>query len=275
MSINIQSINTSEWRIDEFDKIVDEFEDSISRALNNHTRTYSAYSNLVAYMAGKTIVTIREILTLATLGYPDGALSLARNIYEQFIILSFFESHKYDSDFNDYLDDYITDYSIQRCKALKWYYRQFDDCAQKVEEIEHDYRNAKDTANHNISGDYWWTGHKCFSDVVNTIIQSSDNKNKPFYCLLHIVYKRACATLHASCFGNANRLGIDNNYNGIDTSPLEQGFGIPLWFATSSFILIAGISCNIFGVDFSDYKTKLNELALFYNNRRKEEMREA
>ena len=62
---------------------------------------------------------MREIIHLSAFGYPDGALSLARNIYEHVIILAFFENHKSDNDFGNYVDDYYVDYDIQRNKALQ------------------------------------------------------------------------------------------------------------------------------------------------------------
>lgn len=70
--------------------------------------------------------------------------------------------------------------------------------------------------------------------------------------------------LHASCMGNMTRLGEETDFSGIDTSPMLQGQEVPLWFATSSFIMIVGVACMELGIDFSRDKDRLNELAVFY-----------
>ena len=48
--------------------------------------------NLVLNCTGKSLLTLRELILLCKNGFPDGALGLARNLFEQFIIISVFEA---------------------------------------------------------------------------------------------------------------------------------------------------------------------------------------
>ena len=85
------------WRLDDFMKIVDEFESAFADTVHHKTCVGQNYETILLHIVGKSLVTTREILTLCAHGYPDGALSLGRNLYEQMMIVSFFELHKNDS----------------------------------------------------------------------------------------------------------------------------------------------------------------------------------
>ncbi len=133
MALCIQTPCSLQWRLDELEKIIDSMEDEIEEAITHQNlQTDHNYTNIVLRTAGKSIVGMREIIRLSAFGYPDGALSLARNIYEHVIILAFFESHKHDKDFDDYVDDYYIDYDIQRNKALQY---ESENCTHDVEEL--------------------------------------------------------------------------------------------------------------------------------------------
>ena len=123
MSLNIKTICTEQWRLHELDLLIDEIHSKISDAVSElKIHPEKNYTNIVLHTAGKTISTMREILCLSASGYPDGALSIARNLYEQLIILYFFENHQEDEDFNHYVSDYHLDYELKRIKA--WIYEK-------------------------------------------------------------------------------------------------------------------------------------------------------
>lgn len=82
------------------------------------------------------MVTAREILTLCAHGYPDGALSLGRNLYEQMIVISFFEMHKDDVDFQEYVDDFFLNYEVQRNKCFRDIDRYIPDDGRTALEVE-------------------------------------------------------------------------------------------------------------------------------------------
>ena len=48
--------------------------------------------NLILNCTGKSLLTLCELILLCKNGFPDGALGLARNLFEQFIIISVFEA---------------------------------------------------------------------------------------------------------------------------------------------------------------------------------------
>lgn len=107
MALYIQTPCSLQWRLDELEAIIDSMENEIEAAITQQQiQTGHDYTNIILRTAGKSIVSMREIIRLSAFGYPDGALSLARNIYEHVIILAFFENHKYDKNFSDYVDDY-------------------------------------------------------------------------------------------------------------------------------------------------------------------------
>lgn len=107
------------WKLDELVCVVDEFEDAICNKVDESSlKFFHDYKSLLFFMVGKSLVTMKEILCLVQCGYPEGALSIARNLYEQFVIADFFHNHKADSNFQDYIDDFFADYAIQQNKLL-------------------------------------------------------------------------------------------------------------------------------------------------------------
>ena len=107
------------WKLNELVGVVDEFDSTICDKVNESKLKFSHdYKNLLFFMAGKSVVTTKEILCLVQCGYPEGALSLARNLYEQSVIAEFFHTHKADGNFQDYIDDFFADYEIQQNKLL-------------------------------------------------------------------------------------------------------------------------------------------------------------
>lgn len=67
-----------EWRISELVRIVDGFDLSVSNMLNNSDiKEKQDYTCIVVRTAGKSIVTMREILSLVANGFPDGEIGRA------------------------------------------------------------------------------------------------------------------------------------------------------------------------------------------------------
>lgn len=266
MTLHIKTNYSEQWRLDELDRIIDSMEDEIEEAITQQQiQTGRDYTNIVLRTAGKAIVSMREIIHLSAFGYPDGALSLSRNIYEQVIILAFFEQHKQDKNFDNYVDDYYIDYDVQRNKALRY---ECNHCTQdggKISALEDEFKHLKQTAHHQINGNYWWSGNNGFIKLVESTIASvPDERGKRFLHGLHFAYKRACVSIHASCIGNTLRLGVDPSFEGIDTSPTLKGHSLPLWFATISFIYIMGVTYSLLNLDYEAHDNALNELAVFF-----------
>lgn len=115
----------SKWRLEELDQHIIHFNDYIANAVTEAQMEFTySYINIVLTTVGKSLTTLREILFLSSAGYPDGALSLSRNLYEQFIVLAFFEHEKSNANFGQYVEQYFLDYDIRNYKshidARKW-----------------------------------------------------------------------------------------------------------------------------------------------------------
>lgn len=268
MALGVYTECTKLWKLDELSLIVDSIESYVLDAMQaQHIKTGNNYLNILLFAFGKSITTMREIVCLSTFGFPEGALSLARNMYEQFIVVSFFEKHRQDSDFQNYVDDYYLDYNIQRNKALRYEATHFSNSAE-LKKIESETITARNASHREITRqDFWWTGKGTFANVVEDVQNSeTDSAIKTFLARLHFAYKRACASIHASCLGNVLRLGVDSNYIGIDNSPKTNGHELPLYLATCAFILIVSITCKELQLDDKYMNKELNDLAAFYLN---------
>ena len=269
MALYIQTPCSLQWRLDELEAIIDSMENEIEAAITQQQiQTGHDYTNIILRTAGKSIVSMREIIHLSAFGYPDGALSLARNIYEHVIILAFFENHKSDNDLGNYVDDYYVDYDIQRNKALQYESKNCTQDAEALTALKNELDQLKQTAHHRVAGDYWWSGSSNFGQLVKAAIASvPDERGKRFLHGLHFTYKRACVAIHSSCIGNTLRLGVDPDFAGIDTSPTIKGHSLPLWFATTSFIYIMGVTYALLNLDYMTHDHDLNDLALFFHQK--------
>ena len=259
----------TKWQLDEFMTIVDEFEDELANTVGN--KVVSGYETILVHIAGKVLLTTREVLNLCALGYPDGALSLARNLYEQMVIVSFFEVHKQDENFQDYIDDFCLSYEAQRNDMLRTCERYFPegDAKELLDE-----KNVIATRAHRpMKGDYWWSGYGSFAKLAQSIINGAEDDNlRRFLGKQYIVYKRACLSLHAGCMGNAIRIGSDVNFGKVDTSPTVYGQSTPLGYAASSLIMIVGTLCLQFKIDHEKYLKRLNRLAITYQRQEESDM---
>lgn len=272
MSFEYTSTVIVKWNLDEFMKIIDEFEDKLSYKVHHKTFSGNSYQMVLLHIAGKSIVTTREVLTLCANGYPDGALSLARNLYEQMMIVTFFESYQNVEEFQDYIDDYCLNYEVQRNKSLRSISKYIPE--DNYGELAEEYTNIKKRAKHKIAGDYWWANCTNFSELISKIMRKQEDKE--FYQFLgfhYARYKRACVSLHANCMGNSMRLGSTSGFNVIDTSPTEYGHSSPLMFAVVSLIYIIGCICNCFQIDATEILKSLNKLAVYYQSNEQEDKR--
>lgn len=270
---NTQAIQ--KWKLTELDACIDQLNEDISEAASKEGITADAnYPFVVLRICGKAMLVFREIITLCAAGYSDGALSLARNIYEQFIILSFFEARRNDSCFSDFIEDYCIDYSITIRELQK---KEYIVCGKENESktIEEEIEVLKQQCHREygkIKGNkYWWTGENSLYALKHLLIQEENDAGvKRLYKAMYIYYECACLSLHASSAGNIYRCGIEANPSVIDTSPLLSGQEEPLYFATISFIPITAITCRLLKLDFCKYSKHLHKLAAFYQNKGKD-----
>ena len=256
------------WQLDNFMDVIDEFESIFADTVHHKVCVGQNYETILLHIVGKSMVTAREILTLCAHGYPDGALSLGRNLYEQMIVISFFEMHKDDVDFQEYVDDFFLNYEVQRNKCFRDIDRYIPDDGRTALEVE--WENLKKHTKRKLHGDYWWTNHNSFSELVEHIMQGQTDKCMyKFWGVHYMRYKRACIALHARCMGNSIRIGSNTASNVVDTSPSVYGQSTPLVYAAVSLIAIVGIACSTFQIDNTKHLASLNELAVFYQKQEK------
>lgn len=251
------------WRLEEFMTTICEFENSFVDRVNNCIVEDESYEVLLINIAGKTLVTSREVITLCANGYPDGAFSLARNVFEQMMIIAFFENKKEGVDFLQIVKNYFKSYDLQSYKILKDIY-QWDQYPEEKEKYEQRFNSLMEENDISTYKDYWWSNHKSFANLCNSIIKSNMDIPSNILYDLYAKYKQACVWLHANCFGNAHRLGVERNLSIIDTSPTVNGQEIPLIFLSLALIYITGTLCNNFKINNSKVNISLNNLAEFY-----------
>lgn len=252
------------YRIDELEKCLEMIEDEFANKINGGNYvTSESYFDIVLRCVGKSILTLRELILLCKNGFPDGALGLARNLFEQFIIISRFEMEDENNDRKRLVEKYCADYEIQRCKNMKKMYEY----AGMKEEMEK-YQDAIDGYKKQFEikqfGDCWWCGQNSFANLCKFIIDNTDDGCKTLVKNLHISYKRACLALHANSFGNSNRLC--GTFSGINLSPTGEGQEYALDLAVKSFIMVAMVAYRELELDSRCANEQLNELSLFYQN---------
>lgn len=261
------------YKIGEVESILKLVETSIDTGINKH-KIDNGYDlrGIILFSAGKCLVTLREIIVLCINGLPDGALSLARNVYEQFNIVSYLKCHEDDEDFQVIIDRYNADYDIKRQKALKFYYsnlrnndNEIEECKSKIKEIEEKYEKK-------VGSDYWWSGCNSFADIIDDVIKKQDNTMAAYLRNLQLLYKRACLSHHASCMGNAVRLGKPEA--DIDLGPWDTGEEVSLYLALASFLVVECYLAEILEFDNNcqtAIRDGINKLLLVYDKQMKEE----
>lgn len=257
------------WRIEELDQLIIDLNNAVTDTLKEiRVPSEWDYTNIALWTLAKSIITMREVLHLTATGYSDGALGLSRNLYEQQIILLFFNVQSKKENFDQYVQNYYIDYDIQNYKTLikqcEWTH-----CTDEVSIYNGLLSQVKKEAQGETKSftDYWWTGKPNFYELSKYMITcQTDKELREFLEFLHTIYLRACLALHASCLGNMRRLRRNVEPALIDVLPSYDSQYFPLFFATSSLIPIVGISFDLINMDSEPYLNKLNELAIFYKS---------
>ena len=154
------------------------------------------------------------------------------------------------------------DLTIDYMQMIFQYY--FADRKEKMQDYENELAKLRKQFSVSKLKDYWWSGHYSFTDMCEYVIEHTDGNYKTMVINLYFAYKRACCSLHASNFGNTNRLG--NCLATIDLSPLDEGQEYALDLAIKSFIMVVAVMYRELGMDYKKSNKKLNQLATFYQS---------
>lgn len=220
------------YKLNEIEALLDRFEidlsDKIEELEIKHSGTIIEY---YLYAFGKSDVSMREIIVLCESGFPDGALSIARNVYEQLIISLFIED-KVKKNEKDVLTNYFKEHSNNHGESV-------------------------------LYNKYRWTGIKnpSFFEVYKDV-KEERREIINLLTMLHELYYGACKTIHASYHGNAVRLG--NNFSGIDIGPWDTGQEYSLFLSVTSFVHIVSATYTYLQLDIKEINKELNDLSLYY-----------
>ncbi len=266
------------WKLNDLEGCINTVDEILNNAIKQGKITsQNDYAKLFADLVGKASIVFRQIIYLVRGGYPDGAMALSRTIYEQSIVLMWFEFQRQkltEEQFNTYVSDYFIAGNYKKLKDLR-----NEAIAFKQIEIANRYSEEltiiESTANRPIKdrGDYWWSGFNSFASLATNTIAELNDPMKSFFLSLHSGYKIACAELHGGPAGNSFSIDQDKDFMGIDLSIHPERCGLPLWFSASSFINIAGVALKFFEYQNDHLLKDLNELALYYFKTRGEEVK--
>lgn len=251
------------YKLCELEEILLEIETVVQDAIQRENiKTANDNLNFLLYTLGKSIVTIREIIILCWAGYPDGALSLSRNIFEQFVHVAYIEGHEKPEDLDLLLEKYNADYNYQRLKNLKWEAKYISLNTEKEEQYRNEIQDIKQK--YNVKGkirDYWWAKLNLFSDMCDEVVQQAGDF-RIWIRNMQLVYKRACLALHSSSMGNKIRLG--SNLSDIDEGPWNKGQEVSLFLASSSLVFIVTAVYKVLNEDYKDIQFKVAKLSDYY-----------
>lgn len=214
----------------------------------------------------KSISYLKQIIILCENGYPDGALILARNIYEQVIICLYIENQETKDKHDKFLDRYFQDSELTRLKLLLEASKRFNQESDIVEYKKQINEHKEKYGSYHKQ--FWWADVKNFKELSDFIT----NRNDSFHGLtnnMYLEYKMASLLIHSSSF--SNRMNIGANHC-VDTRTRCNGHENALFLAVSSIIPIVGFTymfldlkgekiikeLNDFGYDYLDkiYKMK-------------------
>lgn len=251
------------YKLCELEEIMQEIENVVQNAIQRENiKTANDNLNFLLYTLGKSIVTIREIVLLCWAGYPDGALSLSRNIFEQFVHVAYIEGHEKSEELDSLLEKYNADYNYQRLKNLKWEAEYISQNTEKVIRYQNEIDAIKQKYHvKNRLKDYWWAGLNSFSNMCEKVVIQSGNL-KMWIRNMQFIYKRACLALHSSCMGNKIRLGSD--LADIDEGPWDKGQEVSLFLATSGLVFIVTAAYKVLNEDYKDIQFKVGKLSDYY-----------
>lgn len=247
------------YKLEELEEVLDQIEETI---IQNKDRKHSEEITLLLFSVGKSIIHSRETLILCSRGYPDGALCLARNIYEQFIHLAYISGLK-DEIKTSTIEKYNDDYIVQRAKALIFEAKHITHSTKSIENYNAELDKIKVKYSKTSLNNYWWSDVNSFAEMYKDVARNNVECEQ-LLNLLHLLYKRSSICLHASCIGNRIRLGSD--FCGVDMGPWDVGQEIPLFMVCESLIFITGLIYRVLEIDDQTILKRLNFLALRYQN---------
>lgn len=215
--------------------------------------------DLLAPALATSITVIREIICLCEYGFPDGALILARNVYEQSILCTFIEGNYNQECRNELLEKYFQDSEMTRLRYVQEQAKRFNNklSLDEYNKLIQSHNEEYGSSNNN----YWWSGKRNFREIADEVI----SRRNEYYGLsqnMHMEYKLASIKIHSSSF--SNRMNIGSSCHGIDMRARTTGHENALFLATASMIPLVGYTYKALGLDDTYVISELNILGEYY-----------
>lgn len=212
-------------------KSIDKCRTELSQLNVQEERTYR-YAIIRSY--SKVLLTSCEVYTLLKEGYPEGALSLSRSLYEAMVIINKLlkgASSNDDQIIECFFDAAIISQLQIDIESAKWVLNK--DTHHRSTQMYLENRNkeleiyqAKYPGNK--FKDYWWAGVDSFRALADKTDFPKD-----------YMYKRACGNVHFNAY-NAMHY-IDMSEDSIVIGNTNSGIELPLWYASLTLYIIVGI----------------------------------
>lgn len=236
-----------QWKLPEIESLINELDDVFDKQ-STVTKIADDFPFAVVQTTAKAILNMREVIVLLKNGYPDGALSRGRNLFEQAAILTFLKKHSND---NEIIRRYHDDYEVKRLDNLikiHQFFLQEDKeripgVKNRLEELQQEYDKLRTLYGvaEKYFDQYWWA--KPINKKRPTFGRISADGD---FGILKILYNRACISTHSSAMGEAALLGRSNQDGSmLFTGPTYQGFEAPIILALGSFGLIISIAFDV------------------------------
>lgn len=200
-------------------------------AYKNNNLLFNALQNIQA----RALLVSRECLTLIKNGYPDGAFSRWRTIYE----LSVIGKLLYDENNDDLCERYLNYYHIQEYKDEKTSrergYQDHTDESFKILEQNYNLMISKYGSNY-AKGDYGWVNNLFNKNrVVFQEIKDRVDMDK-----LYGYYKLSSTYIHGNHKANEESLGLIPNLEKLKlVGPSNYGLSIPMQNVAISLVHIS------------------------------------
>ena len=228
---------------------IDDVRQLLSRQRVVEERTYKyAQTRIFSRMT----LSMCEILVLTSNGYPNGAFSLSRQIYEGLVIMDYLREHSGDKDLVERFFDSSIISSLRLLRQAKADGQQ----STQIEDQQLAYYSKKYLCFCNKNGkfgDYWWAGKGVsFADLSN------QTRFKSNY-----MYKYTCEITHMSFLNSYLHLG--KNENDILIGQSEEGYNTPLWFAMICFADAMNIFSKVIDENWSEVIEKAEKCIKYFS----------
>lgn len=250
--------NAKRWHFQEIQEIIKTAEDHFFDVVEPSRE--QDYNYILNEQFTSAVLYAKEILTLLYSGFPDGAMSLAKNLYENMILLCFFEKHKED---DELILRYFDDRKIKALSDSISLYRFLEtgtnnpeirsgisqmNQERKKSYLQYKKKYAELLKDHTFRP-YWWIG-----DSAGSLSFGAIHKQSIWYdSIFRYIYETASGQIHTGNFSKEEE-------NNRKTEPQIEGYQIPVCFFLTAFENICHIVFSNYEIEHSNIQKSIKEI---------------